>query len=53
MRVKAIDILGGRGETSAVPPMCQFLFLRSTEAVVKVHIAAAWDASAMSAQRSR
>ena len=41
VRVKAIDILGGRGETSAVPPMCQFLFLRSTEAVVKVHIAAA------------
>ena len=41
VRVKAIDILGSRGNTSAVPPMCQFLFLRSTEAVVKVHIAAA------------
>lgn len=41
VRVKAIDILGSRGNKNAVPPMCQFLFLRSTEAVVKVHIAAA------------
>ncbi len=41
VRVKAIDILGGRGTTEAVPTMCQYLFLRSTEAVVKMHIAAA------------
>ena len=41
VRVKAIDILGGRGNTNAVPSMCQLLFLRSTEAVVKIHIAAA------------
>jgi HEAT repeat protein len=41
VRVKAIDILGGRGNKDAVPPMCQLLFLRSTEPVVKMHIAAA------------
>ncbi len=41
VRVKAIDILGGRGNKDAVAPMCQFLFLRSTEPVVKMHVAAA------------
>jgi HEAT repeat protein len=41
VRVKAIDILGGRGNKEAVAPMCQFLFLRSTEPVVKMHVAAA------------
>jgi HEAT repeat protein len=41
VRVKAIDILGGRGNKDAVEPMCQFLFLRSTEPVVKMHVAAA------------
>jgi HEAT repeat protein len=41
VRVKAIDILGGRANTDAVEPMCQFLFLRSTEPVVKMHVAAA------------
>jgi HEAT repeat protein len=41
VKVKAIDILGSRGNTDAVPTMCQFLFLRSTESVVKLHIAAA------------
>jgi HEAT repeat protein len=41
VRVKAIDILGGRGDKDAVEPMCQLLFLRSTEPVVKMHIAAA------------
>jgi HEAT repeat protein len=41
VRVKAIDILGSRGNANAVPSMCQFLFLRSTEGVVKIHIAAA------------
>ncbi len=41
VRVKAIDILGGRNTVEAVPTMCQYLFLRSTEPVVKMHIAAA------------
>jgi HEAT repeat protein len=41
VRVKAIDILGSRGVKEAVPTMCQYLFLRSTEPVVKLHIAAA------------
>jgi len=41
VRVKAIDILGSRGNKDAVEPMCQFLFLRSTEPVVKMHVAAA------------
>jgi HEAT repeat-containing taxis protein len=41
VRVKAIDILGSRGNKDAVVPMCQLLFLRSTEPVVKIHIAAA------------
>jgi len=41
VRVKAIDILGSRGNTEAVTPMCQLLFLRSTEPVVKMHVAAA------------
>jgi len=41
VRVKAIDILGGRSNKDAVEPMCQLLFLRSTEPVVKMHIAAA------------
>ena len=41
VRVKAIDILGAHGNTDATAPMSQFLFLRSTEPVVKLHIAAA------------
>jgi HEAT repeat protein len=41
VRVKAIDILGSRDNKDAVEPMCQLLFLRSTEPVVKMHIAAA------------
>ncbi len=41
VKVKAIDILGARQITDAVPSMCQFLYLRSTEPVVKLHIAAA------------
>jgi HEAT repeat protein len=41
VKVKAIDILGARQTTEAVPSMCQYLFLRSTEPVVKLHIAAA------------
>jgi HEAT repeat protein len=41
VKVKAIDILGARQTTEAVPSMCQYLFLRSTEPVVKLHITAA------------
>jgi HEAT repeat protein len=41
VRVKAIDILGSRNNKDAVAPMCQLLFLRSTEPVVKMHVAAA------------
>ncbi|SRR5579875_1270197 len=41
VRVKAIDMLGARGNKDAVEPMCQLLFLRSTEPVVRMHIAAA------------
>ncbi len=41
VKVKAIDILGARQTTIAVPTMSQYLFLRSTEPVVKLHIAAA------------
>jgi hypothetical protein len=41
VKVKAIDILGSRSNAQAVPTMCQYLFLRSTEPVVKMHIAAA------------
>ncbi|HKD69345.1 MAG TPA: HEAT repeat domain-containing protein [Candidatus Binataceae bacterium] len=41
VRVKAIDILGSRVNKDAVAPMCQLLFLRSTEPVVKMHVAAA------------
>lgn len=41
VKVKAVDILGARQITEAVPNMCQYLYLRSTEPVVKLHIAAA------------
>jgi hypothetical protein len=41
VKVKAIDILGARQTAGAVPGMSQYLFLRSTEPVVKLHIAAA------------
>ena len=41
VKVKAVDILGARQVTEAVPGMAQYLFLRSTEPVVKLHIAAA------------
>lgn len=41
VRVKAIDILGSRNNKDAVGPLCKLLFLRSTEPVVKMHIAAA------------
>jgi len=41
VRVKAIDLLGSRGTKDAVEPLCHLLFLRSTEPVVKMHVAAA------------
>lgn len=41
VKIKAIDILGARQVTDAVPVMSQYLFLRSTEAVVKIHLIAA------------
>jgi len=41
VKIKAIDILGGREVTDAVPQMSQMLFLRSTEPAVKLHLVAA------------
>src|SRR5271166_471570 len=41
VKIKAIDILGARQVTDAVPMMSQYLFLRSTEDVVKIHLVAA------------
>ncbi len=41
VKVKAIDILGAREANVAVPAMNSMLFLRSTEAIVKLHLIAA------------
>ncbi|MGH7925402.1 MAG: HEAT repeat domain-containing protein [Candidatus Binatus sp.] len=41
VKVKAVDILGAREATEAVPPMSSMLFLRSTEPIVKLHLVAA------------
>lgn len=41
VRIKAIDLLGARGANEAVAPMSQLLFLRSTEPIVRLHVAAA------------
>ncbi len=41
VKIKAIDIIGARQVTEAVPTMSQYLFLRSTEPVVKLHLIAA------------
>jgi len=41
VKVKAIDILGERETSDTVPEMSQLLFLRSTEPVLKLHLAAA------------
>ncbi len=41
VRIKAIDVLGARGSTDAVPQMAQDLFLRETPAVEKLHLVAA------------
>ncbi|HEY6393845.1 MAG TPA: HEAT repeat domain-containing protein [Candidatus Binataceae bacterium] len=41
VKMKAVDILGARESNDAVAPMSQLLFLRSTEPIVKLHLAAA------------
>jgi hypothetical protein len=41
VKIKAIDILGERETSEAVPQMSQMLFLRSTEPAVKLHVVAA------------
>ncbi|MGH7915206.1 MAG: HEAT repeat domain-containing protein [Candidatus Binataceae bacterium] len=41
VKIRAIDILGAQQSTLAVPLMTQQLFLRETQAVVKLHIVAA------------
>jgi len=41
VKVRAIDLLGAQQATAAVPLMTQQLFLRETQAVVKLHIVAA------------
>jgi hypothetical protein len=41
VKVKAVDLLGARQANEAVGPMAQLLFLRSTEALVKLHVTAA------------
>ncbi|HEX3409150.1 MAG TPA: HEAT repeat domain-containing protein [Candidatus Binataceae bacterium] len=41
VRIKAIDVLGARGVSDAVPIMSQELFLRETPAVEKLHLVAA------------
>ncbi len=41
VKIRAIDILGAQQATLAVPLMNQQLFLRETQAVVKLHIVAA------------
>jgi HEAT repeat protein len=41
VRIKAIDVLGARGSTDAVPIMDQDLFLRETPTVEKLHLVAA------------
>jgi HEAT repeat protein len=40
VRIKAIDVLGARGVSDAVPIMAQELFLRETPAVEKLHLVA-------------
>jgi HEAT repeat protein len=41
VRIKAVDVLGSRGVSDAVPIMSQELFLRETPAVEKLHLVAA------------
>lgn len=41
VRIKAIDVLGARAVTDAVPQMSQDLYLRDTPAIEKLHLVAA------------
>ena len=41
VRIKAIDVLGARGDNDAVPAMSQKLFLRETPPIEKLHLVAA------------
>lgn len=41
VRIKAIDVLGARGVSQAVPMMAQELYLRDTPAIEKLHLVAA------------
>jgi HEAT repeat protein len=41
VKIRAIDLLGAQQSTASVPLMTQQLFLRETQAVVKLHIVAA------------
>jgi HEAT repeat protein len=41
VKMKAVDILGARESNAAVPMLSQMLFLRSTDAIVKLHAVAA------------
>lgn len=41
VKMKATDILGAREANEAIQPMSQLLFLRSTEAALKLHLVAA------------
>src|SRR5260370_15425361 len=41
VKIKAIDIVGSLEANAAVPTMSRMLFLRSTEPIVKLHLAAA------------
>ncbi|HVC44566.1 MAG TPA: HEAT repeat domain-containing protein [Candidatus Binataceae bacterium] len=41
VRIKAIDVLGARGDNDAVPVMSQKLFLRETPPIEKLHLVAA------------
>jgi HEAT repeat protein len=41
VKIKAVDILGEREVSDAVPQMSQMLFLRSTEDAVKLHLVSA------------
>lgn len=41
VKIKAVDLLGARGANSAVGPLSQMLFLRSTQPLLKLHVVAA------------
>jgi len=53
VKVKAIDILGAREANAAVSTMSRMLFLRSTEPIVKLHLAPRWAESVTRRARYR